>query len=404
MRVTTKISGIVLTTLVMFLSCGNQRADSSTIADTDSTMASLQTGDLLQAAGEGVDGKAINFKGKLEGASNALVLISRLTTTKLEFADSTRTDNQGNFTFNTNLSNEDLYFITVGKAQPPGVPVVLGPGTKISLTMSQGDYIETTVKGNKVNKELKELYDLYIAHNLISAKFNQRVSSVDPQTASQAQRDAIQTEYAQIQANLLTDLEKFVSEHEGSLVSYFAATFIIPKTPISLTEKAVAQMKKDVPTLAQTRELDERLNSIRPLDIGGMAPEIALNSPEGEVIKLSSLKGKVVLIDFWASWCGPCRRENPNVVRAYNKYKDKGFEIYGVSLDKDGSKWKYAIQKDGITWIQVSDLKGWSNVAAKRYKVSSIPQTVLLGRDGRIIAKNLRGAALDAKLAEVLGG
>jgi peroxiredoxin len=393
MRLTTKILGVLLTTLVMFLSCGSNHAETGSENNfTD------------EASTELADENAIKLKGKIKGGNNVLVIISRLTLQKLDFTDSTRTDENGNFEFSSSIDEEDLYFITVGKIQPPGVPIILGPGTKLSIEMSQDDYIETTVKGNKINKDLKALYDIYISHNLIAAQFNERVSTIDPQSISQAKREEIQAEYADNQAKMIKALEEFVIGHDGSLVSYFAATYIIPKSPISLTEKAVRQMKKDVPTLAKTIELEERLNSIKPLDIGGLAPEIALNSPDGEIVKLSSLRGKVVLIDFWASWCGPCRRENPNVVRAYNKFKDKGFEIYGVSLDKDARKWEYAIKKDGITWVQVSDLKGWSNVAAKRYKVSSIPQTILLGRDGRIIAKNLRGPALEAKLAEVLGG
>ena len=117
---------------------------------------------------------------------------------------------------------------------------------------------------------------------------------------------------------------------------------------------------------------------------------------------LSSLRGKVVLIDFWASWCGPCRKENPNVVRIYSKYKAKGFEIYGVSLDKDMNAWKEAIAADGIGWVQVSDLKYWGSAAAKLYGVQGIPQTFLLDKNGIIAARDLRGAALDAKVGELM--
>ncbi|MGZ3901382.1 MAG: TlpA family protein disulfide reductase, partial [Bacteroidia bacterium] len=118
----------------------------------------------------------------------------------------------------------------------------------------------------------------------------------------------------------------------------------------------------------------------------------------------SSFKGKVVLIDFWASWCGPCRREMPNVVKAYSKYKDKGFEIYGVSLDQDKDRWIEAIKKDGITWPQVSDLKYWECEAAKIYGVQGIPFTVLLDKEGKIIAKGLRGAELETAIENALAG
>ena len=140
---------------------------------------------------------------------------------------------------------------------------------------------------------------------------------------------------------------------------------------------------------------------LRTFAVGAEAPTFGGQNPEGETITLESLRGKVVLIDFWASWCGPCRRENPNVVRVYERFKEQGFEIFGVSLDRNRERWVKAITDDGLTWPQISDLKGWQSAVAKQYGVTSIPQTVLLDGEGRILARNLRGAALEQKLAEV---
>lgn len=134
---------------------------------------------------------------------------------------------------------------------------------------------------------------------------------------------------------------------------------------------------------------------------GAEAPDFRLPDPNGKMVALSDLRGKVVLVDFWASWCGPCRMENPNVVKMYAKYKDKGFEILGVSLDKEKGAWLQAIQQDGLTWKHVSDLKYWQSEAARLYNVTGIPMTFLIGKDGKILAKNLRGPALENKLKEL---
>ena len=142
-----------------------------------------------------------------------------------------------------------------------------------------------------------------------------------------------------------------------------------------------------------------------PVALGAIAPDFTQDDVNGTPVSLSSFKGKYVLIDFWASWCGPCRAENPNVVKAYNKFKSKNFTIIGVSLDKPEGKadWLAAIKNDGLAWTQVSDLKFWSNEVALQYAVQSIPHNFLLDPTGKIIAKDLRGNDLDKKLTEIFG-
>lgn len=159
--------------------------------------------------------------------------------------------------------------------------------------------------------------------------------------------------------------------------------------------------KEDPSVTKELRVLVSRAKSSIP---GMEPPEFSQNNPEGKPISLSSLRGKITLIDFWASWCRPCRMENPNVVRLYNMYNKKGFDILSVSLDSDQSRWLDAIQQDGLVWKNhVSDLKGWKNEVAGLYGISSIPQTLLLDKDGKLIARNLRGEQLEQKLKEILG-
>lgn len=155
--------------------------------------------------------------------------------------------------------------------------------------------------------------------------------------------------------------------------------------------------------MGEIARLDYELKRNSTFTPGMEAPDLAGRTPEGPDFALSKLRGKYVLVDFWASWCGPCRRENPNVKAMYEKYKDKGFDILGVSLDRDEGAWKKAIEQDGLVWHHISDLKGWSSEHAKLYSVSSIPQTLLLDREGKIVQRNLRGEQLGEKLKEIFG-
>ncbi len=178
----------------------------------------------------------------------------------------------------------------------------------------------------------------------------------------------------------------------------------------AMSDQEIQKMLVAFQTMARQKQMEaiknSRQNPAKPkskVKVGMEAPEIALPTPDGETLKLSDLRGQYVLIDFWASWCKPCRAENPNVVRVYNEYKDKGFEILGVSLDRNKQAWVQAIQKDGLTWPHISDLGFWKSEAAQTYGVSSIPYTVLVDKEGKIIAENLRGGNLEVKLQEIFG-
>ncbi len=168
---------------------------------------------------------------------------------------------------------------------------------------------------------------------------------------------------------------------------------------IPLAERFISEYKElDV---AATTDLQKQVDQIKPFLLGGQAPNFVQKSPEGEEINLSDFRGKVLLVDFWASWCGPCRRENPHVVSLYKKYRDQGFEILGVSLDNNKDRWLKAIATDKLEWKHVSDLKGWKNEVAKMYNITAIPHTILLDEEGKIIARNLRGHSLEQKLEEL---
>jgi peroxiredoxin len=200
-----------------------------------------------------------------------------------------------------------------------------------------------------------------------------------------------------------TNIEEFIKEQPASIVSAFVLyRYFSPSLSADDIVKYTALLDKSLAETQYVKLLKGLPSTLRGTAIGTQAPDFTLPNPEGKLVKLSDHFGKYLLVDFWAAWCVPCRRENPNIVRVFNKYKDKGFSVFGVSLDSKKDAWIQAIQKDGLNWPQVSDLLFWDSAPAKLYGIRGIPGNVLLDRSGKIIARNLRGEDLEKKLAELL--
>jgi peroxiredoxin len=197
----------------------------------------------------------------------------------------------------------------------------------------------------------------------------------------------------------------YITAHPDDRFSLFVLPQAVGYAPEAKAYAArFAQLSPRLRAMPQGVRIADKIKQLERVAVGATAPDFTQATPGGQLLTLSSLRGKYVLIDFWASWCGPCRRENPNVVAAYNKFKDKGFTILGVSLDKDTGReaWLKAIEKDGLAWNQVSDLKYWQNAAAKDYGVQAIPQNFLIDPSGKIVATNLRGEKLQETLSQLL--
>jgi peroxiredoxin len=257
---------------------------------------------------------------------------------------------------------------------------------------------------NEDNKKLKAQLKVVVskAQKIVAAA----QAATPAQQQSAAFQNSMQAKYKEVQLEQKNVLKTFITENPNSYLSLLALTSVSGPSPdIAEVEPLYESLSDDLKKSEPGRQLKTAIDALKLTAIGSMAPDFIQNDVNGVPVRLSSFKGKYVLIDFWASWCGPCRQENPNVVRTYNKYKNKNFTILGVSLDRPDGKdaWLAAIKKDGLTWTQVSDLKYWNNLAATVYGVRSIPQNFLIDPTGKIVAKDLRGDDLDNKLAELLG-
>ena len=283
---------------------------------------------------------------------------------------------------------------------PQKVLVILEGGEKVYV---QADGRNTPEKAGAFQLQsdapnIVFMNQLFALTNALQVKVDAWTKELQDKPGEQAR---IQAAFEVAQQAQFDKIKALIPAMGTNLVALWATNFLPADKELATLIEIGERFKKTRPNHPQVKPFLENIKRMKGVSIGSEAPEIALPSPTGEIKRLSDYRGKYVLIDFWASWCGPCRRENPNVIKTYATYKDKGFEIFGVSLDQEKSAWIAAIQKDQLTWPHVSDLQYWNSVAAQAYQVSAIPMTYLVDPKGNIVAKGLRGDSLNQFLANL---
>jgi peroxiredoxin len=300
-------------------------------------------------------------------------------------------------------------FIINGQLPEPGLYWLEVAGERVHIYMenspilvkgSKADLKNIRITGSASHADFEQFRDTF---NPLVAQLNAAAMDVNKEPDA-AKKQELMKKYESAVAQMKSSIEKFVAQKRNSHVSpfllYISGQFY--DDPVFL-DKQFQSLTTEIKSTTMGKSLAEYIAYNKVGAIGSDAIEFVQNDPNGNPVSLSSFRGKYVLVDFWASWCRPCRIENPNVVKAFKKFNNKNFTILGVSLDQDKDPWLKAIEKDGLTWTQVSDLQGWGNAAGQLYRVQGIPQNFLIGPDGKIVAKNLRGEELETKLCELLG-
>ena len=337
------------------------------------------------------------IKNKVEGQ---LVVLNRYTEEGPKPIDTLEVASDGTFTMR--VAVDEPSFFNLNFYNKKYVNFILdGSESNVEISVDIADLkSQPEISGSPQTEHIK-VFDNLVKNMKEDQEMINKQGAEAKRSGDEAEIQALTDEYLTVLDNFYLNLKSYANKIKPSLAVFYGISSLQPEDHFEFYDSLSTYYNEKMPNHMFTKDLVSRVESLKGLVSGAAAPEISLPNPDGETITLSSLKGNYVLIDFWAAWCKPCRMENPNVVRMYNQYKDKNFEILGVSLDREKQAWVNAIAADGLTWKHVSDLKYFNSEAAAAYKISSIPATYLIDPKGNIIAKGLREPSLEKKLKEI---
>ena len=339
---------------------------------------------------------------KIENSANKKVVLQHLTNSAVNAIDSAQINANGEMSFGLDLTEIGFYRLYFDKNS--FIVFILSPNDKITIEGKFPNLMQTTVIKGSIDNEQLRIGSLLMQSNYQKSDSLQKVFQANQNNPNGQEMLAGLTAQYESLMKLENDFIKgLIDKYPDSFFNLAFIEKLDKEKDIEYYSKLDKGLQKKYPSSDYVKSFHSNVQELMKLMPGSPAPEIDLPGVDGKNIKLSSLKGKVVLIDFWASWCKPCRMENPNVVKMYNRFKDKNFTVFSVSLDKQKENWLEAISKDNLTWPNhCSDLAFWSSAVVPLYNIQGIPLTVLIDKEGKIIAKNLRGQELEQKLESIL--
>ncbi|MFA5647091.1 MAG: TlpA disulfide reductase family protein [Bacteroidales bacterium] len=346
--------------------------------------------------------KGYKIEANIEGATNQMVVLKTMQDNELVGLDSVMMTD-GKFQFTGSIEVPDIYAIDF--STPEDRLILFLENSNITITGKVDNIMSSDIKGSKTQDLFMEFNKKQEEMSLPLMEIQQKfqTAAMDGSLTPEMEQE-LREQFMAENDKMLVEVKDFVTKNSTSvLAAYITLTQLANQLSFEELEAIVSAFPNDIQKSPFVIALNEKINIDKLTAIGQPFIDFTHPDADGNMITFSSVTGEnYILIDFWAGWCTPCRRENPNLVALYNQYKDKGFDIFGISLDRRKQEWLDAVEEDGLKWMQVSDVSGWDNPVAKMYGVQSIPANLLVGPDGKIIAKNLRGEDLASKLAELL--